>query len=170
MNTNTIISIVVVLALLIVGGLFLFSNNNDEGINETPSTATGMPIIGGNDTAETQINEETNSNSQSTPPAQTPTVTYTDTGFNPKSVTITKGQSVTFINQSGGEMWVASAMHPSHTEYAGMTRQEHCPDTAGTAFDQCGAGSSYTFSFEKSGSWNYHNHLRASDFGTVIVN
>ena len=67
-------------------------------------------------------------------------------------------------------MWVASAQHPSHTVYAGTARQEHCPDTADTAFDQCaGESSGYSFTFEKVGTWNYHDHLNATVFGKVIV-
>ncbi len=181
MNTNSIITLVVVLALLVVGGFFFFNNQSGEEASETPSTSIGIPVIGSRDTPEMQVGGETNVNPQSTAPAQTVvvtdtndgfnpnTVTYTSDGFNPKSMTIAKGQSISFVNQSGNEMWVASAVHPSHTTYGGTTRQEHCPDTAGTAFDQCGAGGSYTFTFGKSGNWNYHNHLRASDFGTVII-
>src|SRR3989344_267954 len=46
------------------------------------------------------------------------TVIYTDQGFSPLSVTVPLGTTVTFVNQSGGSMWVASAMHPTHVVYS----------------------------------------------------
>ncbi len=97
------------------------------------------------------------------------TVTLTQDGFSPKSVTIAEGGTVTFVNQGGGQMLVASAQHPTHAVYGGSTLSQHCPDTTGTAFDQCQSGNSYTFKFQKKGSWNYHNHLVAGQFGTVVV-
>lgn len=98
------------------------------------------------------------------------TVTYSASGFSPSEVTIKKGGVVTWTNSSGGEMWVASAQHPSHTVYAGTSREAHCPDTAGTAFDQCsGSTGNYSFTFQKVGTWNYHDHLSAQKFGKVTV-
>lgn len=96
-------------------------------------------------------------------------VVFTDGGFSPSTITIKKGESVTWVNQSSGGMWVASNIHPSHAEYSGTALREHCPDTAGTAFDECGTGSSYTFTFEKAGTWQYHNHVDAQKTGTIIV-
>jgi plastocyanin len=96
------------------------------------------------------------------------TVTYNGDSFSPKTVTIAKGGKVTFTS-TGGNMWVAADEHPTHTEYAGTSRQQHCPDTAGTAFDQCGPGTSYSFTFSKAGTWDYHDHLNSNLEGTVIV-
>lgn len=101
--------------------------------------------------------------------AQTKRVTYTANGFSPKTITISKSDTVTFV-ASGGTMWVASNNHPSHTLYSGTTREAHCtggPST--TAFDQCGSGGQYSFTFDKTGTWGYHDHLEASNTGTVIV-
>jgi hypothetical protein len=69
-------------------------------------------------------------------------------------------------------MWVASANHPSHTAYNGTSLREHCPDTANSAFDECSAtaaGTSWSFTFDKTGSWGFHNHVNASEYGKVIV-
>ncbi|MBI5003923.1 hypothetical protein HZC00_02425 [Candidatus Kaiserbacteria bacterium] len=97
------------------------------------------------------------------------TVTYSSSGFSPASVTIKKGETVTFVDEGTGPMWVASAVHPDHTAYSGTTRSAHCPDTTGTAFDQCATGNSYSFTFDKVGTWHYHNHVAASDTGTIVV-
>lgn len=82
-------------------------------------------------------------------------VEKTNEGFSPNSVTIKKGESVKFVNKSTAPMWVASAPHPTHTDY---------PE-----FDQKANGDVFTFSFAKVGSWKYHNHSPFSSGGTVIV-
>ena len=66
-------------------------------------------------------------------------------------------------------------MHPDHKVYDGTSVTEHCKGgvpTSGTVFDQCVAvpkGSGWLFTFGKAGTWKYHNHASATDFGSVIV-
>lgn len=96
-------------------------------------------------------------------------VTYTEAGFSPASITVKKGESVTFVNEGDGRMWVGADEHPTHTEYDGTSRSEHCMGGASASFDQCGAGDSYTFTFTKVGTWGYHNHALANHTGTVVV-
>ncbi len=97
------------------------------------------------------------------------TVRYTADGFSPSTITVPEGTTVTFVNQSSRDMWVASDQHPSHTGYSGTSRTEHCPGGSMTAFDQCAKGASYSFTFEKTGIWSYHDHMNAQFKGTVIV-
>jgi len=96
-------------------------------------------------------------------------VTYNGTSYSPRSVTIAKGGTVTWTNSSSQSMWIAADLHPSHTEYSGTSRSAHCPDTSGTAFDQCSGGQSFTFKFDRTGTWDYHDHLNASSGGSVVV-
>jgi plastocyanin len=102
-------------------------------------------------------------------PATTATVLYGTNGFSETEVVIKKGGSVTWTNNGGGNMWVASAQHPTHTTYSGTTLAQHCPSGSATAFDQCANGTTYSFKFDKVGSWPYHNHSNPSHFGKVIV-
>jgi plastocyanin len=97
------------------------------------------------------------------------TVTYSASGFSPKTLTVPVGTRVTFVNQGAGEMWVASDEHPSHTQYSGTSRESHCPDPGGVAFDQCANSSMFSFVFGKAGTWSYHNHRNAADRGTIVV-
>ena len=102
------------------------------------------------------------------------TVTYTDNGFSPAEVTITEGQSVTWVNQSSEKMWIASGPHPSHTGYDKTSRSAHCAtEYAGEIpFDECAniaSGENYTFTFIKAGTWKYHNHSNEDQFGTIVV-
>lgn len=87
-----------------------------------------------------------------------PDVAYKDFGFIPKNISVKKGTTVTFRNNSSRGMWVASAPHPSHTilpEFDELVSVSN--------------GKSYTFTFEKVGTWKYHNHMNPSDFGSVVV-
>src|SRR3989338_2640179 len=145
---------VVVAGVLLGGGYLLWQ-----------SSATPAVVDNGGSTVVTPT--PTPTPTPSTP--MTATVTYDGTSFSPKAVTIKKGGTVAWNNESTGEMWVASAQHPNHTIYSGTSRAAHCPDTWRTGFDRCGGGNNYTFTFDKVGTWNYHDHLNATAFGSVTV-
>lgn len=99
-------------------------------------------------------------------------VTYTDSGFQPSTVTIQQGETVKWESEASRSMWVGSNRHPAHTNYDGTSTREHCvngePETD-SVFDQCSTGQSFTFTFEKTGTWNYHNHQFSGHQGTVVV-
>lgn len=87
------------------------------------------------------------------------TVEYTNDGYIPDMLSIEKGETVTFVNKSSRSMWVASDNHPTHTIY---------PE-----FDQKGlsrTGEAYSFTFENSGQWAYHDHINPGADGLIIVN
>lgn len=101
-------------------------------------------------------------------------ITLTDNGFSPSSVSVARGETVRFINDSSRGMWVASNEHPTHTEYDGTSTREHCANGAntGTSFDQCASvskGDFWDYTFLKSGTFSFHNHVGASTTGTVVV-
>lgn len=96
------------------------------------------------------------------------TITYTDDGFSPATLAMKKGETVRFKNESSGMMWVASAIHPTHSLYPEKTST----DCLGSSFDQCRAGGNgevWEFTFNETGTWKYHNHIRASKTGEVVV-
>jgi len=101
-------------------------------------------------------------------------VTLTDSGFSPSTVTVSVGDTVRFVNQSSRGMWVGSNEHPTHTDYDGTSTREHCAGgvTTNGTFDECASapkGSSWQYTFSKAGTFGYHNHVGASDTGTVVV-
>ena len=96
-------------------------------------------------------------------------VTYGSNGFSPAEVTIKVGDTVTWTNNGGSNMWVASAKHPTHIVYSGTTLAQHCDDATDVSFDQCKNSNTYSFTFDKAGTWGYHNHSNSSQFGKVIV-
>lgn len=101
--------------------------------------------------------------------SQNNTVFYTDSGFQPETIEIERGETVTWLDRASREMWVASDVHPSHTVYDGSSLSQHC-GTDQDVFDQCTSGEKFSFTFEKTGEWGYHNHRAAADIGTVKVN
>lgn len=150
----------IIIAIIVLGGgYWLWTSSEDTGTNIPANTTPG-----GSSAA-----TSTGTTSGSTAP-MTATVTYDGNSFSPQSVTVRRGGTVTWVNSSGESMWIASAQHPTHTAYDGTTREDHCPDPAGEAFDQCAGGTgNYSFTFDKTGAWNYHDHLNPTVFGSVRV-
>ncbi|MEK7574839.1 MAG: plastocyanin/azurin family copper-binding protein [Patescibacteria group bacterium] len=163
--TKYIIGIVIV-AIIIIAVSLGAKEKTSEDVNESvqPVVTNTMPAEGN-----TTVDEMVLVPEDTTPKAKTVEVTYTDTGFSPKEISIKLGDTVKFINKSSEGMWVGSAMHPTHIVYSGTSLSDHCPDAVGTAFDQCGSTAEYSFTFNKVGSWGYHNHVSAKMFGKVIV-
>lgn len=97
-------------------------------------------------------------------------VTFDGSSFSPASVTIAQGGTITWTS-TAGPLWVASDPHPIHNGYDGTTMQQHCASgyTGATPFDQCTGGTTYSFTFNKVGTWGYHDHLEASIMGSVTV-
>ena len=98
------------------------------------------------------------------------TVRLTNDGFQPSTMTVEQGETVTWINEGSTAMWIGSDRHPTHTQHDGTSVSEHCENGESTgAFDQCSTGEEFSFTFEKTGEWDYHNHRLSSQTGTVVV-
>lgn len=150
MNGRTFL--ITVLALIVLGGIIWFFSGSSSAPaqNQAPAATTQTPAAG------------------------SAAVAYTSSGFSPAAITVPLGTSVTWTNQASDDLWVASGVHPAHALYDGTNLQTHCAaGYAGDApFDECapaGAGGSYSFTFTKAGTWQYHNHLDPGDTGTVVV-
>jgi len=79
-------------------------------------------------------------------------------GFEPQEITVSKGDTVLWKNESNEYRWPASNLHPSHRIYSEFDPKE-----------PLGPGESWAFTFERAGAWQYHDHLRPSKRGTVEV-
>jgi len=86
------------------------------------------------------------------------TVKFENGRFNPAELKIKKGDTVTWVNKSDSLMWPASAFHPTHQVYPGFD-----------ALKSLNMGESYSFKFDRVGSWKYHNHLSTSVTGVIVV-
>lgn len=143
----------IVFILIIIGlGWYVFTTPKTDGVTQA------TPAIGGT-VPEMVV-------------ADSVTVTYSDSGYSPQAITVAEGETVTWVNESSKKMWVASAMHPTHTMYDGTSLKEHCASDATDSFDACqevNQGETYSFTFEKAGEWKYHDHIDASKYGSVTV-
>ena len=154
---------IIIAIVLIAGGYWWWSmSNTATPVNENASSAA--PITAST-TSETPV---------TTAPAapQMVTVTYDGKTYSPSTVTIQVGDTVTFKNASGKNMWVASDEHPTHTEYDGTSRSTHCAAgyTGETPFDQCKPESAdYSFTFKKAATIEFHDHINPSAHGTITI-
>lgn len=154
MNSKILIGLVVLVAGIGVGW-YVLSTRNPAGQSATAEPTPTSAVTQGESAM-----PATNSSGVTEKEAITEkvTVSFTDTGFTPKTVTIKKGTTVTFKNDSTGDMWVASAPHPTHTDLPGFDELQSVPN-----------GGTYNYTFEKVGTWKYHNHVAPSFSGSVTV-
>ncbi|PIW36554.1 MAG: hypothetical protein COW24_05110 [Candidatus Kerfeldbacteria bacterium CG15_BIG_FIL_POST_REV_8_21_14_020_45_12] len=99
-------------------------------------------------------------------------VHITDTGYVPALITVSRGEEVVFENLSNEERWPASDSHPTHTFYDDSTLEQHCLNSQSAAFDACGpiaSGDSWSFRFDRAGTFLYHDHLWPHLTGSVVV-
>ena len=150
--------IVVIIAIIIVGLYFVFKKSPAQPVQTQDENNSSLESVQ-NNTEEMGPGEM--GNMDETPSIETISkvvVNYTDSGFNPSSIEIKKGDTVQFVNKSSGGMWVASGPHPTHTIYPEFDAKKRVPN-----------GGIYEFTFTKVGQWSYHNHAGSEKSGTVIV-
>ncbi|MEK9160550.1 MAG: hypothetical protein AAB440_00740 [Patescibacteria group bacterium] len=88
----------------------------------------------------------------------TQSITLTKDGFVPGELTIPVGTIVTFRTDTGELFWPASNLHPSHLTYAEFDPKEPVPPSK-----------TWSFTFDKAGTWKYHDHLAPYYTGVVVV-
>ena len=133
MNNKNYFIGAVVLVIFIFGGYFFMKGKSQE-TTSVPNSVTSAPT------------------------EKTTSLSYTDTGFVPKTITVSVGTKIMWKNTGDKPMWVASAVHPTHQELPG--------------FDQLtsmGKGGGYAYTFTQKGTWKYHNHVFPADTGIVVV-
>jgi plastocyanin len=95
---------------------------------------------------------------QALEPVPTGAVSVTEEGFSPATIQIKKGESVTWTNVSGGVHQIASDPHPVHDNLPGLFSEEALqPDD------------SFTYQFEDSGTFTYHDHLNPFTFQGIVI-
>jgi plastocyanin len=93
-------------------------------------------------------------------------VSYTERGFEPAVITLQKGDTVRFTNNSSRGLWVAAtgvggAVYPGTSEECGQS-----------SFDTCKLlqpGEFWEFTFDTTGTWSYQNNSDVRYTGTVTI-
>ncbi|PIT96550.1 hypothetical protein COT82_02595 [Candidatus Campbellbacteria bacterium CG10_big_fil_rev_8_21_14_0_10_35_52] len=148
-----IIAIIVIIIVIIFG--FLIIRDGTDNTQTSIDNGQSIQITENDSIADIEISDIT-ANIDTT--AEIIFVTYSDEGFTPKEITVANGQTVRFVNESSGNMWVASDTHPAHTILPEFDSKK-----------AVGNGENYEFTFTKIGKWNYHNHIKPNLIGTIIV-
>ncbi len=140
MNNITKIIIALVVVAAIAGGAILLTGNKDKNTNTGPNNT----------------NNSSNSDNGENP-AATETITYTDDGFSPATITVKSGDSIRFVNNSSSTVQPSSGPHPVHTANPELN------------FPEIAAGQSATMTVTTKGTWSLHNHLKEDHHATIIV-
>lgn len=154
---------IVVLVIVVVGWMFLKNKKVDVVVSPTldsTSSPQATPLVSPESTV------------SPSPVASKNIITYTDEGYTPNLITIKKGETVVWKNESTDSMWTASAVHPTHRAYPGTDISACETQTLMPMFDACEKivpGQSWSFTFNNVGTWGYHNHKEASHAGKVVV-
>jgi plastocyanin len=91
-------------------------------------------------------------------PSTIPIMTYTTKGFNPMVLEIKRGQSVRFVNGSGGSMRLISNTDGGQNPYPAFSQSK-----------TVGPGGIYEFTFTMPGTWGFKNQFDAAHIGAVAV-
>jgi plastocyanin len=140
------------IGLLVAGGYF-FMNKAPSPAYVERSEAPGKPVVGKAEDSQDPFDI---------------TIIFTGEVFEPSELTVTKGTRVRFLNDSEDEVWPAGAVHPTHSLYP-EKRPEDC---LGSAFDACRGlkkGEFFDYTFNYTGEWRYHDHIRAYYTGVITV-
>lgn len=85
-------------------------------------------------------------------------IILTENGFEPENIEINAGDTIVFKTTSGKHFWPASDIHPTHGIYPEFDPQ-----------DAVAPDKTWSFKFEKTGTFRYHDHLAPYFTGRIIV-
>lgn len=140
----------IILAVVIVAGagFMLTREDKDADNNQTTNTSNTSPQPEPSATTPPPV-ESTDVESK--------TITYTDDGFSPNTLTVNSGDTLTIRNTSSDSLQFDSDPHPQHTANPELN------------VDLVESGESKTFKVTAKGSHGYHNHLRSEHTGKITV-
>lgn len=145
-NKKATIWVIILLISVAAGGAWVYFATK-------PSETTN------NANTDTTKNSEENSPpaSNGTDQETAATITATNDGFTPNSVTIKKEQSIKVVNNSSSPIEFSSADHPTHLQDPELNMSELQP------------GESGTITVTNVGTHGYHDHQNPNHTGKIIV-
>lgn len=146
MNKNVLISVVGLIALIVLG-FVVYSMTRPS---ESPETVESVPAAQSDSIDAPQV-----ADSELT--AETATITYTDQGFSPSSLTVKAGATIRVVNNASDALEFSSDNHPTHLNNSELN------------MDVLNTGETGTFTVTKTGEYGFHDHLNASNEGTLTV-
>lgn len=144
MSSKNVTLAVVVVLIALIGGYFLLKGSSQS----TPPTTL----------QQTSPTISASAPLSSNAPTGQMTVTVSEAGISPSSLTVKAGDSVTFTNTGSQVHQINSNPHPTHTDYPPL-------NTIG----KLDPGQSKSLIFPTAGSYGFHDHLNPDFKGTIIV-
>ena len=142
MRRSTLLTIIVI-AILIVGGAAALTHKSNKATNTTQPTSSS--------TQNKSNTSSTSSNSNQT--AATGNIDIKNMMFTPSQISVAKGGTVTWTNND-------STAH---------TVTDDLSNVGGPASGNIQPGSTYSYTFDKAGSYQYHCSIHPSMRGTIVV-
>lgn len=140
-KSGKVIIAVVLVAVLAGGAIWIGNSRKDSGKS-----------------SETSQNPNSSSNTSSSDNEQVAaTITFNGSDFTLSKDTIKSGDKVKVVNNSQTDLEFDSDPHPVHTDNKELN------------IDMVAPGESKTFTITKTGTWGFHNHLNASQRGSITV-
>lgn len=144
--------VAVIIAVLVIGGGAFALTRKGANTNKSEPTTTA------NTTATTPANDTSTDTTSTQPPVDAAsTITYSNDGFSPASLTVKAGTTITVKNDSARILQFNSNPHPEHTDEGELNVGVVSP------------GKTKTFTVTKAGTHGFHNHLNDSHTGTIVV-
>ena len=146
MSKTVKLILAIVFVAVIVAVALVVNNKNDSSDKNSSSTATTS-----------EDSENSTSSDETTSSSVAVTITYDGNSFSSTADTMKAGETVKVINSSNKALDFDSDPHPAHTDNRELNLGDIAP------------GESRTFVIDKTATWGYHNHLDASQNGSITV-
>lgn len=151
MNKKLVIGLVAVV-IVVAGFAAVFGLHKNASAPANQEAASSQAA---DETDSSEQTEATSSNDQTS--SQTATITFTDDGFMPSTLTVKKGTVVTVKNSSSNRVQFSSDDHPTHRLDPEINLEVLEP------------GESASFTAKTVGTHGFHDHIDDSKVGTLIV-
>lgn len=150
MSNKLLIGVIVIVVLLV--GVVVMSSQQSSQVAPPAAQESTTEL-----SEASEVTPEATAEGEEAAMEKEVTVNVTDAGFDQKSVTVKAGTKVVWVNKTEQTANVSSAKHPTHLIYPPLNLGNFEPEE------------SVSLVFDKQGSYNYHNHLQPTKFGTVVV-
>ncbi len=153
--------LIVVLILVTTGAFILTENKTGKNLNDSSpaSSTTNTP------TSQNPINTNQNPIPKTVteiptakPKPKTVSIIYGINGYIPSQAFINVGDTVQFNNLGKSHMWPASDNYPNHEIYPEFDSKT-----------PIAPAKNWSFTFVKTGVWNYHDHVTPIHKATITV-
>jgi amicyanin len=154
MNKTTLGVALTIIAILLVGGVVLAGKNNDGNPVTTDKAATDKSSESAiNDVMKQQQETTSDSNNLAAEAVATANVSIDNFSFSPETITVKKGTKVTWTNKDTVKHDVAPDSESEDFKASNLLDKDE----------------SYSFTFEKVGTYTYHCTPHPNMKATVVV-